>query len=314
MTQDDAKKRIAAIEKLQTEFDSRLLTLDKDLYALLLANADSILADPKKLAILLGKFEQQKHVPVLQQFGLDLLTIKSLNDAYFQGAVGETYGGVAVNQVLFENVQRSVDKLYTDRFGITADGEIVSNGLFDLFSKDTTVRRQIQQFAYAQKSSGIGLEKFKRNLKAFIEGAETATDPATPAKGIWSRHYDTVAYDVYQQADRVAQKTFADGLSMTAFVYLGGTIAGTRPFCRVRDGKLFLKSEIQKMGTPADKYGGYQNKSIGYFSGKPKGSYSAQLDGGGVFCRHSWSAISDAQAMRMRSDVKLVNNKLIVIE
>lgn len=106
----------------------------------------------------------------------------------------------------------------TDRFGIRPDGEIVSNGLFDLFSKDTTVRRQIQQFAYGQKASGIGLERFKKNLKAFIAGDESSTNPAVPARGVWTRHDNTVAYDT----DQVAQQAFGEGLYVSAF--LGGTI------------------------------------------------------------------------------------------
>jgi hypothetical protein len=314
MTEDDAKKRIAQIEAMQAGFDNKLASLDKDLLSELLANADTVLANPKTLSRILGTFDDTYHIPVLQQFGADLLTIKTLNDAYFEGAIGETMGGQLVNQALFENVQRSVERVMLDQFGIQTDGEIISNGLFDLFSKDTTVRREIQQFAYGQKASGIGLEKFKKNLRRFIEG--TPTNPDTPTKGVWKRHYDTVAYDTYQQADRIAQQTFADGLNMSAFLYLGGTIAGTRLFCRVRDGKVFLRSEIDKMGTPADAYGGYTNKATGAFAGKPTGGvYSAMLSAGGYSCRHHWSALSDREAMRRRPDLaKDKKGRLQVVE
>jgi hypothetical protein len=300
MTEDDAKKRIARIEAMQARFDNKLASLDKDLLGELLSSADTILANPKTLSRVLGTFEANYHIPVLQQFGVDLLTIKSLNDAYFEGAIGETMGGQLVNQALFENVQRSVEKLMVDQFGITAQGDIVSNGLFDLFSKDTTVRREIQQFAYGQKASGIGLEKFKKNLRRFVEGVPG--NPDAPAKGVWKRHYDTVAYDTYQQADRIAQQSFAEGLNMSAFLYLGGTIAGTRLFCRLRDGKVFLRSEIDKMGTPADTYGGYTNKATGAFAGKTP-NYNAFISAGGFFCRHHWSALSDREALRRRPEL-----------
>ncbi|MBC3785731.1 hypothetical protein [Spirosoma utsteinense] len=310
MNQDDAKKRIARIEAMQTGFDNKLASLDKDLLAELLNSADKVLANPKTLSRILGSFEEQYHIPVLQQFGADLLTIKSLNDAYFEGAIGDTMGGHLVNQALFENVQLSVERLMVDQFGIAADGEIVKNGLFDLFSKDTTVRREIQQFAYGQKASGIGVEKFKKNLRRFIEGVPG--NPDAPAKGIYKRHYDTVAFDTYQQADRVAQQAFAGGLNMTAFLYLGGTIAGTRLFCRVRDGKVFLKSEIDVMGTAQDKYGGYTDKSTGKFAGKNPG-YVAFRDAGGFSCRHHWSALSDRAAMRRRSDLQKSPNGVLTI-
>ncbi|MGF7218624.1 hypothetical protein GGR92_004803 [Spirosoma lacussanchae] len=301
MTEPEAKKRIAQIEALQTSFDNRLATLNVDLLALLMESAETILASPKHLGKLLPGWEKRYHVPVLQQFGTDLLTIQTLNQGYFQGAIGEAMGGVQVNQVLFEQVEQRVESLMTDTFGIKPDGEIVSKGLFDLFSQDTTVRRQVQQFAYAQKTSGVGLERFKRNLKQFIVG--DPTNPNAPQKGVWSRHYNTVAYDTYQQADRVAQQAFAEGLNMTAFLYLGGTIAGTRLFCRVRDGKVFLRSEIDKFGTAQDTYGGYENKATGFFSGKPKGNYVPFIHAGGWGCRHHYSAISDREAMRRRPDL-----------
>ena len=304
MTEDEAKKRIAAIEAMQTSFDNRLATLNTNLYTTLLAHADRILANPASMGLLFNKFNQAEHVPVLQQFGLDLLTIKNLNDGYFQGAVGDTLGGVAVNTALFENVQQQVEKLITDRFGIKPNGDIVSGGLFDLFSQDTTVRRQIQQFAYTQKAAGVGLQKFTKNLKSFVQGEPSADGPGAQTKGVWSRHYNTVAYDTYQQADRVAQQAFAEGLNMSAFLYLGGTIQTTRLFCRVRDGKVFLRSEIDKFGTSTDTYGGYENKAIGYFSGKPKSAYAPFTDAGGYSCRHHFSAISDREALRRRADLQ----------
>ncbi len=309
MTPEESQQRVAAIEKLQSGFDNRLATLDRDLLADLLGAADKILASPKALIPLLGKFENRDYASVLTRFGTDLLIIKNLNDGYFEGAIGDTMSGQYVNDVLFENVQQRVERLYVERFGIRPDGEVVSDGLFDLFSRDTTVRRQIQQFAYAQKSSGIGVERFKRNLRAFVTGDADGT-----VRGVYSRHYNAVAYDTYQQADRVMQQEFSAGLNMDAFLYLGGTIAGTRPFCRARDGKVFLRSEIARFGTASDVYGGYENKAAGYFSGKPKSGYAPFTDAGGFFCRHHFSAISDREALRRRDDIEKKPNGTLVVQ
>jgi len=116
------KTRILKIEKLQQQFDNRLATLDSDLLSVLLGQADKVLASPASLARILTQFETKQYTPVLEQFGTDLLTIKTLNDAYFQGSIGETMnestpGGVAVNDVLFEQVSRRVETFYTERFG-----------------------------------------------------------------------------------------------------------------------------------------------------------------------------------------------------
>lgn len=306
MTPDNSRKRVAAIETLQSKFDGLLVSLDKDLLLTLLSSADKILASPKSIIPILGKFSENDYAPVLTQFGADLLVIRSLNESYFADAVGEELAGELVNRELFTTVRNSVRSLFTDQFGVKPTGEVVSDGLFDLFSRDTTVQRQIQQFAYSQRSSGVGLEKFKKNLKAFVTG--------TDGKGVYTRHFNTVAYDTYQQADRVAQNAFAAGLNMTAFLYLGGTIAGTRPFCKVRDGKVFLRSEIDKFGTPQDAYGGYEDKATGYFSGKPKVGYSPFISAGGFSCRHSYSALSDREALRRRTDLEKKANGTLTIK
>lgn len=312
MTPEQSKKRVTAIEKLQNAFDGKLASLDADLLAFLLEHADTALANPNQLTKLLISWEQKNHVPVLQQFGLDLIVVRELNEAYFAEAVGETIAGKLVNQALFDKVTTAVQATMTEQFGITATGEIVSNGVFDLFSQDTTVRRQIQQFAYSQKSAKVGLDRFKKNLRQFVEGKED--DPNAPKKGIWSRHYDTVAYDVYQQADRTAQQAFSEGLGMTAFLYIGGKVVSSRPFCVVRDGKVFLRSEIEKFGTPQDAYGGYQDKASGYFQGKPKGGYNPFQSLGGYRCRHHLSAITDREAMRRRPDLENDRKGQLVIK
>lgn len=310
MTEDDAKKRVTAIENLQNDLDRRIASVDLNLYAQLAASAETILADPKTLSKLLTKFNRTDYLPALQQFGVDILLINDLNASYFEGAIGEELGGELVSQELFNTVKADVEALTVEQFGISASGEVIPGGLFDLFSQDTTVQRQIQQFAYGQKSSGLGLQRFKKNLKNFIIG--DPDNPNAPNRGVYSRHYETVAFDAYQQADRVAQQSYAAGLQMTAFLYLGGQIPGTRPWCRVRDGKCFLRSEIEKFGTSADAYGGYENKAIGYFSGKPKGDYSPFINAGGWRCRHHYSAISDREALRRRDDLEKVEGVLRV--
>ncbi|RIV23616.1 hypothetical protein DYU11_11585 [Fibrisoma montanum] len=295
MNENNAKKRIGKIEQLQADLDARLAALSRNLYTDLMASADTILASPKTLSRILNRFEQANHVPVLEQFGADLLTITDLNVGYFSDAVGETMGGTPVNEALFSRVKKTVQQSIADRFGLTPTGEIVPNGLFDLFTRDTTVRRQVQQFAYAQRAANVGLERFKKNLRAFI------TPPGQ--KTLWNRHYDTVAYDTYQQADRLAQQTFAEGLNMRAFLYLGGKLDSSRPFCLARDGKVFLRPEIEKFGTPQDAYGGYLDKARGKFQGKPSAGYAPFEMAGGYRCRHHYSAISDREAMRRRPDL-----------
>lgn len=312
MNEASAKRRIGLIEQMQTRLEQMLDRLNIDLYALMTAEADRILTAPSQLIKLLTDFEQVSYQPVIIQVGTDILDISDLNQAYFADAVGESMGGRMVTQAAYQQAVKSATINIVEQFGIRPTGKLVPNGLFDLFAQDTTVRREVQQFTYGQKAAGVGVERFKKNLKTFVVG--DPDDDNAPAKGVWTRHYETAVFDTYQQADRLSQDSYAGSLNMTAFLYLGGTIAGTRPFCRERDGKCFLRSEIDKMGTSADRYGGYSNKAIGYYSGMIKGGVPVIMQAGGHACRHSWNAISDREAMRRRNDLrKNDNGKLVVM-
>lgn len=93
-------------------------------------------------------------------------------------------------------------------------------------------------------------------------------------------------------------------------MYVGGIIENTRPFCKERNRKVFLRSEIALFGTSEDKFGGYVDKSAGLFSGKPKTGYDPFTQCGGYRCRHHWSWLANEYAVRIDKNLIEENGKL----
>ncbi len=110
------------------------------------------------------------------------------------------------------------------------------------------------------------------------------------------------SYDDLNRADRVLQGMAADRLGLKAYIYQGGLIKSSRPFCVVRNGKCFADFEVAAFGTKADKFGGYTNKADGLFSGKSE-PYEPLADAGGYNCRHGLHAVPNVVALRMRPDL-----------
>lgn len=116
------------------------------------------------------------------------------------------------------------------------------------------------------------------------------------------------------QADREINTEIRQALKLNYAFYQGGTISTTRPFCKVRNNKVFSREEISKFSTSRDKYGGYENKSSGELQGKTK-PHNPFLDLGGYNCRHSYDWISDELAAIFRPElIKEGFNEIIKVK
>ncbi len=287
MTPDKAQQRIDEITTMQDQLSRLLLISGGVLLAELLSKADVLLTEPAKLSAILARFEKQQMAPIYSQVRADLLQVVDLNSQYFKP------DPAIIDQV---------STVLLDRIGLNADGSVIRGGLLDTIAADNTARVQLTKFVYGQKSAGVGPKEFIKNLRSFI--GPTAKRGNVPAKpGLWEKQLQNSVFDLYQQTDRLAQDSYATELGLSHFLYLGGTITGTRPFCRERNGKVFSRAEIAKFGTPADAFGGYSNKSTGTFAGKPS-PYNPFMQAGGYSCRHHFSAISDREAFRRRPELK----------
>jgi hypothetical protein len=281
-----AQRRLEAIAALEAQVAAAAEGTQRDLYERLLARLQDVHADPGLLPALLQEYATATLVPLAYTYGQAMLHLPALSVSYFE----------ALDVAGYQALRLPLTDFLTKRLGVDAAGNIVQGGYLDLMAGNTTVRQQVLTYAYSAQASGAGLESYRQGLKTLVLGGDK------PAEGLVSALYRE-SYDDFNRADRQLQAISAERLGLQAYLYNGGVIKSTRPFCLARNGKVFLDSEIQLFGTKSDAYPGYTNKSQGLFSGKPE-PYSPFVDLGGFGCRHGLSAIPPAVAMRLRPELQ----------
>lgn len=289
MNLESINKRIKAIADLQNGFGKRVADAEKGLLVQVLANFENLRS---KLFPTFKKvwnsFLEEKYIPLIESFVDDMRSVVDANEIYF--------GKEVPAKGLFE------------RLGITEAGAIKADGYVSTVLQDQTAKRELQQFLSRTKQLKSD-QKVKEDVIKLIEGQKA--HPKLPARpGIIQKFTDQSVLDSYNEADSIIQNDFATVNFMDAGMYTGGLIEGTRPFCKERNRKVFLRSEIVLFGTPEDKFGGYSNKSIGMFNGKPKAGYDPFLQRGGYRCRHHWSWLANEYAIRQDKTLIEVDGKL----
>lgn len=273
-----AQARIGYIQRQQSALAKAVELMQQKLADTVINRLQRVFDQPAELDSLFRTFTAGPYRRVVGQFVSDILTVGRKNGEYFQE--------VLTNELPkdYAAIKASVNDSLLQRFGLDKQGNPVPDGFIDLFVKDTTVQRTAKQFAYNAQASGIGLDEFKKGLKQIIEGDSTRL-------GGYQKHFNQYAYDTYQQTDSLLQDQFAERLGLEAALYAGGEIAGTRPFCRERAGKVFTRDEIASWSSLT-------------FAGKTP-NYNPFIDRGGYNCRHHLNYITNKMAARRRSDLEI---------
>jgi hypothetical protein len=280
MTPDEqaAQARLKQIADQQAAFEVRVKALQDTLTDLVLNGADTWLKQPEKLDAVLLAFTKGPMTSFVSAWARDLLQGSLHNAQYFEAVA---YGLASKD---YEAISIEAKQLVYERFGIKPNGKLTGKGYFDTVLNDKALIRKVKDAAWTAKSSGVGVDQFKRDIKGLIKGNASG-------KGLVERHFDTFAYDTYQSSDAQIQDFYAQKLDLPAALYLGGEITGTRPFCHERNGKVFLKAEIEDM-------------RMLKFAGKTN-PYDPFIDRGGYRCRHHWHWITAKQAVRRDSTLSI---------
>jgi hypothetical protein len=270
-----AAQRLAAIANLQAQLAGHIDTAQRELLRGLLARLEDTYADPSTLAAILAEY----------QATVALLTLPLHTATYF----------AALDVAGYQQLRAPLASFLEQRLGITSTGQPVAGGWLSTIIGDTTAQREVLTYAYQAQASGAGLEAYRAGLTDLVAGSNNAT------QGLIGKLYREAA-DSFNQNDRQLQQLSAQRLGLTAYLYQGGLIASSRPFCVTRNGKVFLDWEVEAFGTKADAYGGYTNKAEGLFSGKSQ-PYDPFVDCGGWNCRHGLHAIPNLVALRLRPEL-----------
>lgn len=248
-------------------------------------------ANKDRISALNKLFERFQNIEFAQSLTVmvsDFKDIHNLNIDYFS----------QINKKKVSQIQSKVfDKLKVN-LGIEGK-KLKSGGFLDSFIKDSKLRDKIKQTTLrAITSENVTLKDYRQSVKNLIKG-KGKTD------GGFERHFKTFATDTYTLFDRQTNLEFAEALNLKYAVYAGGLIETSRPFCEVRNNKVFTTDEIKLFGTSKDKYGGYSDKKDGMFQGKPVNEvYDPFTQCGGYNCRHTLNYISKALALQLRPDLK----------
>lgn len=287
--EQQAQLRLQAIAELEKQLATDLSGMQRSLYDGLLQNLETTYEDPEQLTTILAEFLQAVHLPVVVAFGESLLDLVQLNLNYVE-AIAPTVDLVALRAPL-DDWLRMV-------YGIGENGQPLRGGYLNSLLADTTVAQELRLYAYRAQLSGVGLTQYREGLRELV----LDTSEAGGGQGIYQKLYRESA-DQFSQSDRLLQDIVGQKLGWTAALYQGGLIDTSRAWCRVRNGKVFLREEIDRMGTAQDSYGGYTNKQAGEFSGKTN-PWDVMVDAGGHGCRHTWNFLPNTAAMNLRPNLK----------
>lgn len=280
------------VEEAQRLIWEKLLERLKELHAAPAAQLTDLLAP------LLQEITNTVLLPLASFYGQSLLHLPGHQVAYF----------AALDLPGYQKLRAPLTDFLTASLGIDANGLPVAGGYLATIAGDTTVARQVLTYAFHAQASGVGIDAYRDGLNALVLGS----GPGAPnGLGVVQALYKT-AGDDFARADRQLQAVGGKELGLQAALYQGGIIASTRAFCEVRNGRVFLESEIARFGTAKDAYGGYTNKKEGLFAGKPD-PYDPKTDCGGYNCRHTWHYIPNVIAVGMRPDLmEDANSRLII--
>jgi hypothetical protein len=283
-----AKERLKLLTERQDRLARQVKSAQDALYKLLLESLDKIETNPAYIEQVFTQFNKSEGVQLVTTLAQDMGSIATANYSYFLAFKDE----LDLSQKDFGKIKSTVDNFLQERIGLSGN-KVVKDSFLDSVLQDATVKQKVKQQAYANLMNGEGATAFRKNLKATVLGEQGKL-------GALESHYNTYVYDTYNQVDASLQEQYSNELGLTAFVYEGGVISTTRPFCAKKNGKLFLVSEAKEKW-PTD-------------SDLPKGggTYNPLISRGKFNCRHSINFVSNRRALRMRDDLELVNGKLQV--
>lgn len=276
---DFLAKREAILKKKVNSLQGKLFEKVFDQYLLALEQSDGKLVSSnrnvdmtKGLDRIYKLFQQQDNVPVVQNFITDMNGIHDLNVKYFENISKE---GVRASK---DKVKAAMNK----QLGLEENGNVKQGGFTDKFLRDESTLKKIKKLTNKALTKGQSFQDFRQDLKKFITGG-------AEGQGALQQYYRNYAYDTYQKVDRLQGQAFGKALGMRYFIYQGGLIKTSRPFCVHYNGRIvdsIAFSQLTKDSLPEDQQNGIPD------------DWTPLTDLGGYGCRHSIDWITDDTAQR----------------
>jgi len=222
---------------------------------------------------LMDRFSAKFQKSVLKDFAADMLKLTDFSSDY--------YKGMGFSEAKIKSIEEGLGFI-SERIGITDKGNIIKNSYLDSLSENSEVRKEIKDFVINSVAGQKNYAEYLKGMKELIVGNELV-------EGALQKYYSQFAYDTYNQVDSAINKTFADNLGLTHFIYMGSLIDTSRAFCIKRAGKAFSVEETKDWKNDPD-----------LIDKKTKDTYNPLIERGRYRCRHSIRYISEELFNEMR--------------
>lgn len=236
-----------------------------------------------KLDNLFDDFQKEHIEPIIGHVSKSFDKLIDKNDRYYQS--------IKLNEKA-EPIKNSVLSTLGISIGTITAGSLLFNMLQNRDAINT-----IKNVVMGGMTGGMNITAFKIAVEEIVLKQDG---------GLLKKLFDFNLPDPYVKVDRFVGQKYSVELKLNYAIYQGGLIKTSRDFCIERNNKVFSRDEIMRFGSSEDKFGGYTNKAMGEFQGKPD-NYNPLIDCGGFNCLHSWDWVSDELAFHLRPALKRLN-------
>ena len=191
----------------------------------------------------------------------------------------------------FPEIQQAVSAELARRLGLTENG-VRGDGYLGQLITNQNAREEVKRMVHKAVVGGIPMKKLEDQLRVKVQG--------TPQEaGVLESHIGGYVLDAYQVADAITNNEFAKRLDLKYFVYSGGLIETTRPFCRKRNNKVFAVWEVADWVLDPTLPRTKAEEDSGTIT-----DYDPLVDRGRWRCRHRILYISQEEAYRLRPELE----------
>ena len=189
-------------------------------------------------------------------------------------------------------MRSEVDRIMRKRVGLDDKGKLKTGGMLDKLFTTERIRTEVKELINAGAASGTPINKLVRQLEITVKGTRSIP-------GVMQKEFQPVVFDTYQAFDRASNKVYADKLKLDTFIYAGGLIETSRPFCEKHNAKVFTVEEAEREW-PKDSTLPRTSKerASGVITG-----YNPTVDLGRWRCRHRTRFIPRPLAEQLRPDL-----------
>jgi len=271
---DDIKKivdlKLERLESVPDAFSSRMIKIQRGKFNDIIALLDDL--EFSKGSVVLNNANLLKIEQIVTGIE-EVLTGSEFQDAV-QGLLEEFDTQAAINYRYFENMEpKFAIPQITDAILLEQKRNAVKTLIASTDQYLTNPMREVLSNAVISGSSRANLLSTFRTL---IQG-----DPDTV--GRLERATRQIVSDSFALTDRAITNEVALQLDFQWFLYTGGLMDTTRPFCKSRNGKYFSKKEVQSWGNET-------------WQGQMEGTNEKTIfvTAGGYNCQHSILPVSEA--------------------